>query len=169
MTRNSITLRPMTLDDTDLIVAWRNKPSVLKYFLDQRLITPESHMAYYRSRIETGQVKQWIIIDNDKEIGTVFLRDIDYQTKSAEYGVFIGEDEYRSHGIGSYLAAYTAKYAFDEMGLETVFARVLENNPRSWKSFLKAGYHMDERTDTVIINGKQERVVFLSVHKGELS
>lgn len=167
MMQDEITLRPLTLDDTDQIVAWRNNPTVLKYFIDRRLITKDSHAAYFHSRIETGEVKQWIVVDHGKDIGTVYLRDIDYRNKIAEYGVFIGEEDYRSKGIGSYLAALTAEYAFDEMGLETVFARVLENNPRSWKSFLKAGYHMDEKTDTVIINGKQEKVVFLSIHKGE--
>lgn len=163
-----IELRPITPEDTSKIVGWRNQDWVLQYFLDQRKINEESHMQYYHSRIETGLVRQWIIKADEKEIGTCFLRDIDYEKGRAEYGVFIGEKDYISKGIGKQCVRKVVKIAFEEMGLNTVFARVQEKNPRSVYSFLNTGFHMMDHTEYVEIDGRQEKVVFLEITRKDL-
>ena len=57
-------LRPMTYDDTDLIVAWRNSDAVRKNFIYQALFTRESHENWIRTMVETGKVVQMIICDS---------------------------------------------------------------------------------------------------------
>lgn len=163
-----ISLRPLTVEDTDHIVFWRNQDWVLQYFIDQRRLTREGHLKYYKTRIETGIVKQWIICADGKDIGTCFLRDIDYDRKDAEYGVFIGEKEYLSRGIGKYCVKEVVRKAFEEMGLKTVFVRVQKKNPRSVNSFLASGFKMMDRTDHVMIGEKEEEIVFLKICKGEI-
>lgn len=39
----TVYLRPMTYEDTDLIVSWRNQESVRRNFIYQELFTRESH------------------------------------------------------------------------------------------------------------------------------
>ena len=53
-----IYLRPMTYEDTDDIVAWRNSDSVRKNFIYQALFTRESHENWIRTMVETGKVVQ---------------------------------------------------------------------------------------------------------------
>ena len=58
-----ICLRPMTYEDTDRIVAWRNSDAVRKNFIYQEPFTREGHENWIRTRVETGQVVQMIICD----------------------------------------------------------------------------------------------------------
>ena len=99
--KHSASIRPITETDTDKIVKWRNAPSVMEHFIYRTPLTAEGHLNWYRSRVQTGQVAQFMITDNEtgEEVGSVYLRDIDPVNKKCEYGVFIGEDSCRGKGI----------------------------------------------------------------------
>ena len=102
-----IYLRPITDEDTDLIVKWRNNPRVQSNVVFRERVTPELHRNWLRTRVEGRRdVVQWIIVERsgdrkkERPIGSVYFRDIDRDDMSAEYGVFIGEDDAVGHGYG---------------------------------------------------------------------
>ena len=74
-----LSLRPITDADTDDIVRWRNDPEVWKYFLFREPFTPEMHRAWLRTKVETGKVIQYIIVEREtgRSVGSVYYRDID--------------------------------------------------------------------------------------------
>ena len=74
-----VTIRPITYDDTDNIIKWRNSDYVRSHFIDQRLFTKESHEYWLRNMVETGKVAQFIILLDGTPVGSVYLRDIDYE------------------------------------------------------------------------------------------
>ena len=158
-----VELRELSLNDTDKIVKWRNQDFVLENFIDKRLITKESHINYYRSRIETGLVKQFIIVCDEIDIGTTFLRDIDYDNKVAEFGIFIGEKDFLSKGVGSKAARLIVEYGFENLKLERIFLRVLANNIRAQKSYEKVGFHLDDENKYIKNEGVDE--IFMVIEK----
>lgn len=160
-----VDIRPITLEDTDNIVRWRNTSFVLNNFIDQSLITKESHIKYFKSRIEPGMVKQFIIICDGTDIGTVFLRDIDLDKKTAEGGTFIGEKDYLGKGISAISMKKLIEYAFNELKLEKIIVRILERNIPSIKMCKRAGYVMEDYFEMVDVNDKKEKVVFMSITK----
>ena len=83
-------LRPITLDDTDLIIEWRNSEAVRPYFIYQKPFTREGHLNWLRTMIDTGCGYQFIVctIEGDKPIGCTYLRDYDREHNKIEYGVF---------------------------------------------------------------------------------
>lgn len=99
----AVRLRPIADADTDLIVKWRNTPSVVQNFIFRQTFTPEMHRSWLATKVATGQVVQYIIIDkaDDKPVGSVYYRDIDGHNRSAEYGIFIGEESARGKGLGT--------------------------------------------------------------------
>ena len=99
----AVRLRPIADADTDLIVKWRNTPSVVQNFIFRQTFTPEMHRRWLATKVATGQVVQYIIIDkaDDKPVGSVYYRDIDNHNRSAEYGIFIGEESARGKGLGT--------------------------------------------------------------------
>ena len=103
LTGTAVTLRPITDADTDLIVKWRNTPSVVQNFIFRQTFTPEMHRSWLATKVATGQVVQYIILDNadGKPVGSVYYRDIDNHNRSAEYGIFIGEESARGKGLGT--------------------------------------------------------------------
>lgn len=160
-----VNIRQITIDDTKNIVKWRNTPFVLNNFIDQRKITEESHINYYNNRILTGEVKQFIIMSDERDVGTVFLRDIDYVNKRAEYGIFIGEEKYLGKGIALNASKQILNFAFNELNLEIVFLRVLKRNTKAIKSYHNIGFIELKNKDFIEINESIEEVIFMEIKK----
>ncbi|MGN0377040.1 MAG: UDP-4-amino-4,6-dideoxy-N-acetyl-beta-L-altrosamine N-acetyltransferase [Suilimivivens sp.] len=136
-----IYLRPMTEEDTDLIVKWRNKDFVRKNFIYRKSFTREGHLHWIETMVKTGKVVQFIICtEDDKPVGSVYLRDIDTNHRKAEYGIFIGEESALSRGYGTQAAKLMIRYAFDELKLHKLMLRVLAGNERARRSYEKAGF-----------------------------
>ena len=165
-----IKLRPITINDTDNIIKWRNNPLVLKNFIQQEPLTRETHLRWLSDYIETGKVKQFIIIDEDSglDLGSIFLRDIDQRNKKAELGIFIGEDDHRGRGIGKHAIQQLLNYAFSELKLHKIFLRVLSENRQAINSYLKAGFSIDGVfKQDVIIDDCYHDITFMSVINDE--
>ena len=137
----NIYLRPMTGEDTDLIVKWRNEDFVRKNFIYQKPFTREGHLNWVETMVKTGKVVQFIICTSEnKPVGSVYLRDIDETHHKAEYGIFIGEREALSKGYGTEAAKLMIRYAFEERKLHKLMLRVLAGNDRAKKSYENAGF-----------------------------
>ena len=162
---NEVTIRPITYDDTENIIKWRNSEYVNSRFIDRRLFTKESHEAWLKNYVETGRVAQFIILLDGEAVGSVYLRDIDTDTKEAEYGIFIGEESARGKGVGTKSAKLILKYAFEELGLKKIFLRVLKNNPGAVRSYEKAGFKKIDRVDTLTVDGETLEVIFMELEK----
>ena len=61
-----VSLRPISREDTPLIVAWRNKPSVYRHFIFRQPFTPQLHENWLKTKVDTGQVIQYIIMENPR-------------------------------------------------------------------------------------------------------
>jgi len=160
-----IYLRLMTAEDTDLIVAWRNKDAVRKNFIYQELFTREGHENWIRNKVETGQVVQMIICDaaGDKPLGSVYIRDIDRKHNKAEYGIFIGEDDARGRGVGTAAARLMLRYCFEEEKLHRIYLRVFASNLQAIRSYEKAGFVREGLLkDDVRIDGKYRDIQWMA-------
>ena len=162
---NEVTIRPITYDDTENIIKWRNSEYVNSRFIDRRLFTKESHEAWLKTYVEAGKAAQFIILLNGEAVGSVYLRDIDLDTKEAEYGIFIGEEGARGKGVGTKSAKLILKYAFEELNLEKIFLRVFKDNPGAVRSYEKAGFKKIDRVDTLNIDGETLEVIFMELEK----
>lgn len=160
-----VSIRPITYNDTEDIIRWRNSDSVRSRFINQTLFTKESHENWLKNFVETGKVAQFIILLDGKSVGSVYLRDIDYDKKSAEYGIFIGEESARGKGVGTKSAELILEYAFGELKLKKVFLRVYKDNPGAIKSYEKAGFVDNGLRESVCVNGVSKEVVFMELEK----
>ena len=86
-----VALKPITYDDTENIIRWRNSDFVRNQFLYRELFTRESHEGWLRDKVETGKAVQFIIIERSSglEIGSAYLRDIglDRRVAANECGI----------------------------------------------------------------------------------
>lgn len=156
--KKQINLRLMEVADTEKIVNWRNKDFVRKNFIYQELFTVEGHLSWIRNQVEPGHVIQFVIcLPDGREIGSSYLRDIDRKAGTAEYGMFIGEEDALGHGYGTAAASATLGYAFTNLHLHRVFMRYLTDNIGSQISCERAGFCMTDKKETVMtLQGEQE-------------
>lgn len=137
---NNLYIRPITLDDTDDIVRWRNSESVKINLFSQIHLTPEQHIAYFKKNVETGKCYQFIIVADGESIGTVFLKNVDVKTKTAEFGIFIGELHARGKGYASRATRLILDYGFSNLFLNEITLSVFSDNIPAIKAYQKAGF-----------------------------
>ena len=167
---SDIYIRPMTYDDIDDVVRWRNSDEVRKYFIYQGDFTRDSQIDWMKNHVETGEVAQMIICKtkDDRPLGCVYIRDIDMHHKKGEYGIFLADDVPRGKGIGTKAAKLMVKYGFEELGLHRIYLRAIEGNDRALKSYENAGFVKEGfLKDDVCINGKYVSIVWMAVVKSE--
>ena len=161
----TVYLRSITSEDTPLVVKWRNQENVIKYFIYRGEFTEETHTNWLKTKVETGLVDQFIVClkDGDVPIGSTYLRDIDTKNSKAEYGVFIGEEGTRGQGIGKEILNLTVKYAFENLKLHKVYARVIDTNKASLYCFLHSGFFEEAFfKESVLLDGQYRNVIILS-------
>ncbi len=169
MSAEKVYLRPIAESDTAKVVNWRNKDFVRKNFIYQKPFTEEGHRAWLREQVEPGHVVQFIICVTDVgEIGSVYLRDIDREAGTAEYGVFIGEREALGRGYGTAAAKLALACGFETLHLQKIFLRLLEDNEGARRSYEKAGFRMmKDRRETVTLEQGVRKVLFMEIGRGE--
>lgn len=165
ITGDRVALRPITDADTDHIVAWRNTPSVMQNFIFRQTFTPEMHRNWLTTKVATGQVVQYIIEDkaDGRPVGSVYYRDIDPANHSAEYGIFIGEENARGKGFGTETARLFTEFGFTVLGLHRISLRLLAENLPARRSYEKAGFAEEGLfRDMVLLDGRYRDVVFMA-------
>lgn len=161
-----IKLRFMTREDTDLIVKWRNNPRVRYNFIDQDLFTPEGHLHWFDTMIDTRKAIQFIIceMDTERPIGSVYFRDISARHHKAEYGIFIGEDDAVGKGIGSEVCRLACDYGFRVENWHKIILRAFAENQAALRSYEKAGFQREALLkDEVCIDGVYRDIVLMGL------
>ena len=140
--------REITEADTDMVLKWRNSDYVRNHFLHREMISRKEHLQWLHEQVMTGKVIQFIMIERITElpIGSVYLRDVDNQEKTAEYGIFIGEASSRGKGYGKELLRLLLNEA-KEMGIDKVLVTILLDNIASQAVAIANGGVVTERTD----------------------
>ena len=162
-----LVLRPITENDTDLIVCWRNKDFVKNNFLYRGEFTAEIHNNWLETKVKTGDVIQFVIElvseENNTPVGSVYLRDIDYENSCAEFGIFIGDEKALGKGIGTETTKLILDFAHNQLELHRVFLRLLADNISAYKTYRKAGFVVEGLfRDMKKIDGKYIDVMFMS-------
>ena len=158
--------RPITLDDTDVVVKWRNSEHVKRNFIYRKNISREDHLTWFNDKIILGHVIQFVVVEKatGTPIGSVYFRDVDKVARKAEYGVFIGEEDYVGRGYGSEIAKAMVEYFFTELEFHKLSLRVLEKNKPAIRSYEKAGFKIEGiMKDEEYIDGQYETVIYMAI------
>ena len=138
---NAVYLRPITIDNTDLIVKWRNSDSVRKHFIFRETFTKEMHIIWMNTKVTSGQVIQYIICsNNDVPIGSIYFRDINNEKKEADFGIFIGEETATGKGYGYDAILVFVKKGFEMLNLKKIVLRVIGSNGRAIHVYENIGF-----------------------------
>src|SRR3989344_296586 len=139
-----IFLRPIISSDaTNAYVGWLNDPEVNQY-LESRFSTHSTEsLRKYIEEIITNPNNHFFAIvrrDSEKHIGNIKLGPIDWNHKTGDIGLMIGDKSSWGKGYATEAIGLVTNYAFDELGLRKVTAGAYENNIGSIKAFLKQGF-----------------------------
>lgn len=137
-------LRPVRSDDLEALFAIRSDPTMMQYIgrpLMKNHTEAEALLALIRGEYEAGTGIKWAITfrDQDEMIGNMMFRGISREHFSGEIGYMLHSDFWRK-GIMREAAARGITFAFEELGLHSVFARIDPANAASAGILEKLGF-----------------------------
>lgn len=88
------------------------------------------------------------VMRNDTPIGEVILKAIDHEQKHCTLGISLQSDSVKGLGYGTRAEILALEYAFEQMGMETVFADTILTNTRSQHVLEKVGFVETVSDDT---------------------
>ena len=139
-----ITLQKMTRELChELYKGWQNDDSI---YLDMSMFksfeySQEKVDKYFDSKQEPTRILFAIMLE-DKPIGEVQLKQIDFDNKECELSIHMQNDDAKGKGHGTEAERLAIQYAFEELGLEIVNADTIVNNVRSQHILEKLGFKL---------------------------
>jgi RimJ/RimL family protein N-acetyltransferase len=105
------------------------------YFYDEVKVNID-----YDRKINDPTRKYFAIYDDNNLVGQIYLKNIDYNNKSAEFGIALINDLVKNKGIGSYAIRLLIDYSFNTLKLDTILANTVIRNTRSQHVLEKVGF-----------------------------
>lgn len=106
-----IELHRVTAKDIELIRIMRNKPAIREKMFFQECITEEMQESWFRS-IDNMYNYFFIILYQDKKIGLISGKNVDFVLNTAETGIFIWDEQHWYKGV-----SFKAAFCVIELGL----------------------------------------------------
>lgn len=168
----SISLRPIEVDDTALVVAWRNDPAVRGNLVSQAPISADDHLTWMKRQVLTGKCAQFIICLSDgcvsTPIGTTFIKNIEREESRGEFGIFLGEETARGKGYSYEIMRQILDFGFDSLDLSQIYLTVFADNAPGIRAYEKMGFVVDESQTEIIDRPHGDgRLLYMSLDRDE--
>lgn len=98
---------------------------------------------------QLGRVHLAVMLD-DEPIGEIVLKHINHGKRHCTLGISMRSDEYKNRGYGTKTEILALEYAFNKLGMETVFAESILKNARSQHVLKKVGFIEASRDEAFI-------------------
>jgi UDP-4-amino-4,6-dideoxy-N-acetyl-beta-L-altrosamine N-acetyltransferase len=119
-------------EDMPKLLEWRNDPSNRRYFREYRETNLEDQLNWYKNVMMKDPTWHHFMVkpisNPDKTIGIVLLNHIHPIYRTGEFGITLGDPEYRGKGYGKDMLLTLIKYGFDQLNLNRIWCEVYSNN-----------------------------------------
>ncbi len=134
-------LTELTEDDTDFIISLRTNQKLNA--LSGKSLSHEEHLSWLENYYQRDNDFYWVIreIKSNERIGTEALFDIDNRSRKAESGRTIILEDYRFLTFDVFFTKM--KFAFDNLNLNKVYAKVRLSEQKILNFDKKLGYKVD--------------------------
>jgi len=166
---NDFYLRPITVEDTENVLNWRNSEFVVSEFFYRYEITADDHMNWLKTKVFTGEVVQLVVVlkEGDVPVGSVYLQHYLPEQNAIEAGIFMSPSAPKGIGLGRRaFEVLVKKVGLEDLGVDTVYTRVIADNIPSNKMNQRIGFKEESREMCKIVPGDIEvECVNYVIHK----
>ena len=139
-----VALGPLRRDLVPLYDRWMNDFETGALYFNGSLVpdTREATEARYQRDTGDPRAASFTIYAREglRPIGMANLHQIDHFNRSAEFGILIGEAEFRGRGYGTEATRLMLEVGFTCLGLHTILLSVFGYNERAIRAYLRAGF-----------------------------
>jgi RimJ/RimL family protein N-acetyltransferase len=134
--------------DLPVMLQWRNRPAVRRWFFHSQEILPEAHRRWFKRYLETPDDYHFILETADAQgrpIGQISLSNVDFETGKAEIGrLVIGAAELRGRGLGAIAMRGVSEFANRQWGISEIFGLIRSDNAAIIKTATAAGFALEQ-------------------------
>jgi len=158
-----VRLRAIEPEDLPLLKEWRNQ--FKHFYREHRFINEPHQQNWYQGTVGDSRNIYYAIDVWDGKwwlVGQCAWSSIDWVSRHAELGIYIGDDEWRGRGVGLKAMHELHKIAFNEFNLLTVRLEVFAINPavafyeefgyKKVGEYRKAYFHDSKYHDSVLMD-----------------
>jgi UDP-4-amino-4,6-dideoxy-N-acetyl-beta-L-altrosamine N-acetyltransferase len=138
----NISLKKLTREYLDDIFVMRNSEQIRRCMVHQEIISWEDHLEWYERISQSDNDFYWVILYESEVIGLVNLKDIDWDKKNGEAGIFIGKPEYHNSFISFTTNILFLDFAFFHLRLKKIKATILKSNKRAIRFNMMFGFQV---------------------------
>lgn len=142
ISKYGIQLVQLSQDKIELVRKWRNSDKIKKYMEYKDYISPEMQQKWFDKISNTTNDFFFIIIENNKEVGLVNIKNVEWSKRIGEWGVFVWDDLCLHNGTAYKAALRLYEFAFNVLHLDNIEAHIINNNIRSIKYHERLGYKL---------------------------
>lgn len=158
-------IRRLEHKDAEFMLEWmHDKEDVRKAFrYPFEESTMESVTKFIDSSFSDANRHFAIVNEADEYLGTVSLKNISYENKSAEYAIVVRKAA-RGTGVAKLATEEVLRYAFHALALHKVYLNVLEKNVRARHLYAKCGFVYEGTSkDAILLDGKYENLAWYGI------
>jgi len=163
-----IYLRELSLADINTLNEWRNNKRTIDYLgANFRYVDIAIDTKWYENYQQNRMSNIRLAVcckETSQVLGAVYLLNIDWLNRNAEFAIWLGEENVRGQGVGNQATALALEHAFLDLNLHKVYLTVLETNKAAIGLYKKVGFK-EEGTlvDAVYKNGKYMNMIAMAI------
>lgn len=142
----NVLIRPLYLEEIDKIRSWRNNSENTQYLRQIPYITPEMQLIWYENDLLDQDCMTFAIVETvnlNRIVGSFSI--YDFKEDQVEIGrILVGDPEAHGRSIGANAFKAAVKVAFDVLQKEKVVLHVFSDNVPAVKSYIKAGFVIED-------------------------
>jgi RimJ/RimL family protein N-acetyltransferase len=138
-----IILERLKEEDIELVRQWRNSDPVRLNMKYQEIITPEQQKQWFHS-INNLRFNFMMIYYQGEKIGLLNDKNIDWESRSSETGIFLGRTEFYNTFVPYLVSVAGIESTFYLTGWEKQYAHILRTNINAIRFNLQLGYQLTE-------------------------
>lgn len=150
ITKYGVTLRPLTHDKIEMVRQWRTDPKISQYMEYRGEITPEMQERWFLKINASGTDFYFIIETAGKEIGLINVKDVEWDKKTGETGIFIWDDDCLNSDYGVRSALAIHDFCFETLQLDYLHGHTLGDNKRANRLNKALGYTIAPNQEDVL-------------------
>lgn len=161
-----VILRPLKRSDRAASVAWRNDPAIRDNVMGYRFPVTAEMEKHWVERVLNDQSRSRVVLaiedrSDRKLAGFVYLFDIDWISRTAEFGILIGERKRQGRGLAREALALMAHHAFRVLNLHRLYLRVPAYNRRAAALYRRFGFKEEGRLRQQVFLGRRHHDVLV--------
>jgi RimJ/RimL family protein N-acetyltransferase len=164
-----VILRAFEADDVERCYHWMNDPNIVRTLKTRYPIAFQNEAEWLEGAMHASATERHFAIerkDDRSHIGNASIHDIDWISRNAQFGLFIGEPSAWNRGFGSDAIGTLVRFAFDDMNLIKLRINVFDYNDRAKHVLEGRGFVQEGKLERDFYReGQWHDIVILSIFR----